>query len=110
MLGLVALVVTLVLAPEHALTSLWYVAVPLLPASFFVSPALWRGVCPLSTLNAWGNRLGPARELSAREAALAGAGGLGLFHLMVPARQVSAGAGRGGPKIGRRAMTGRSAG
>lgn len=88
MLGLVALVVTLVLAPEHALTSLWYVAVPLLPASFFISPALWRGVCPLSTLNAWGNRLGPARELSAREAALAGAGGLALFHLMVPARHL----------------------
>lgn len=88
MLGLVALIITLVLAPAPALSSLWYVAVPLLPASFFISPALWRGICPLSTLNAWGNRLGPARELSAREAAVAGAGGLVLFHLIVPARHL----------------------
>ena len=88
MLGLLALVVTLALAPAPALLSFWYVAVPLLPASFFISPALWRGICPLSTLNAWGNRLGPARELTAREAAIAGAGGLVLFHLIVPARHI----------------------
>jgi len=88
MLGLAALVATLVLAPQVALTSLWYVAVPLLPASFFISPALWRGICPLSTLNAWGNRFGPARELTRGESTAFALAGIVLFHLMVPARHL----------------------
>lgn len=88
MLGLVALIATLAIAPRPALLTLWNVAVPLLPASFFVTPALWRGVCPLSTLNAWGNRFGPARELTPREGALIAAAGLALFHVIVPARHL----------------------
>lgn len=88
LLGLVALVATLFLAPAPALRTLWYVAVPLLPASFFITPALWRGVCPLSTLNAWGNRLGGTRELSPREGAILATLGLGLFYLLVPARHL----------------------
>ena len=87
-LGLVALVAALVRAPEAALATLWNVAVPLLPATFFVTPALWRGVCPLSTLNAWGNRLGTPREMTARESLAMGIAGLALFHIIVPARHL----------------------
>jgi hypothetical protein len=88
MIGLAALLATLVLAPPAALLTLWNVAVPLLPATFFLTPALWRGVCPLSTLNAWGNRLGSPREMTGREAAVIGALGLVLFHVIVPARHL----------------------
>ena len=87
-LGLLALIATLVLAPQPALTSLWNVAVPLLPATFFITPALWRGVCPLSTLNAWGNRLGTPREMTDRETVALGIAGLVLFHVIVPARHL----------------------
>ncbi len=88
LLGLAALLLALVLAPPVALTSLWSIAVPLLPASFFLTPAVWRGICPLSTLNAFGNRFGPAREMTEREATVIGALGLVLFHAIVPARHL----------------------
>ena len=89
MVGLVALLVALVVAPRPALLVLWNVAVPLLPASFFIAPALWRGICPLSTLNAWGNRLGTPRDLTSRETTWLAVGGLLLFQAMVPARHLS---------------------
>jgi len=82
------LLVGLVLAPGATLTALWYGVIPLLPATFFLSPVLWRGVCPLATLNEWGNRLGAQRALSQRGAAALSVGGLLLFHLMVPARRL----------------------
>lgn len=37
--------------PESVLRWTWNVIVPLLPASFLLTPALWRNVCPLATLN-----------------------------------------------------------
>lgn len=86
--GLAALVVALVAAPPVGLVVLWDIVVPLLPVSFFVAPALWRGLCPLSTLNAWGNRLGPARTMTEREATVASALGLVLFTVIVPARHL----------------------
>ena len=89
LVGLAALVATLLLAPQPALHTLWSVAVPLLPASFFVAPALWRGICPLSTLNAWGNHLGAPRELTARESGALGWAGLAVFQLLVPARHLA---------------------
>jgi hypothetical protein len=88
-IGLVALVVTLVWSPRIALLTLWNIAVPLLPATFFLSPALWRGVCPLATLNAWGNRFGTPRPLTERETWWFGVGGLVLFHIIVPARHLA---------------------
>ena len=88
-LGLVALIGTLVWSPRIALLTLWNIAVPLLPATFFLSPALWRGVCPLATLNAWGNRVGTPRLLTERETWWFGVGGLVLFHLIVPARHLA---------------------
>lgn len=88
MVGLAALLTTLVLAPDAALRTLWSIAVPILPATFFLTPALWRGVCPLSTLNAWGNRLGRPRDMTDRETLVIGALGLVLFHVIVPARHL----------------------
>jgi len=80
------LLLWLVLEPDAALTALWYIAIPILPATFFVSTALWRGVCPLATLNEIGNGLGRQRVPSARMLLALNIGGLVLFHLMVPAR------------------------
>jgi hypothetical protein len=74
--------------PELALTALWYVLIPVLPATFFLSPALWRGICPLATLNELGNRIGTQRALSPKMAAVLGTAGLVLFHVMVPGRRV----------------------
>jgi hypothetical protein len=80
------LLLWLVLAPANALKALWYVAIPTLPATFLLSTAIWRGVCPLATLNEMGNRLGNQRVPSPRMLRALSVGGLVLFHLMVPAR------------------------
>jgi hypothetical protein len=77
----------LVTAPDLWLRVLWYGVVPVLPATFFLNTTLWRSICPLATLNSWGNRLGTPRPISPRAATALGVGGLILFHLMVPARR-----------------------
>jgi nitrite reductase (NADH) large subunit len=84
---LAVLLVALVLTPDVALAALWYVAVPLLPATFFLNPVLWRGVCPLATANELGNRLARGREPSARAVMQLSITGVLLFHLLVPARR-----------------------
>ncbi len=87
-LAVPVLLTLLVVTPEPALTALWYVVIPVLPATFFLSPALWRGICPLATLNELGNRIGTQRPLSPKLAGVLGTAGLVLFHLMVPGRRV----------------------
>jgi len=82
-----ALVAGLVVTPEQSLRALWYIVVPLLPATFFLNTTLWRSICPLATLNAWGNRLGQPRAITPRATAVLSVGGLLLFHLLVPARR-----------------------
>lgn len=81
------LLVWLVLAPTGGLKFLWYLAVPVLPATFFISTKIWRGICPLATLNELGNRLGKPRPLAPNLAFALAITGLVLFHLMVPARR-----------------------
>lgn len=76
----------LLIEPTSALLVLWYVAIPLLPATFFINTAIWRGICPLATLNEMGNRLGKPRTPSPTILLAFSVGGLVLFHLMVPAR------------------------
>jgi len=80
------LLLWLVIEPTSALRALWYVAIPLLPATFFLSTAIWRGVCPLATLNELGNSLGRQRAPGPRMLLALSIGGLVLFHAMVPAR------------------------
>ncbi len=88
MLGVVLLLVGLVRWPEAALLILWNVLVPILPATFFLTTALWRGLCPLATLNEWGNALGQAREVAPATLRFFRVGGLLLFYILVPARHV----------------------
>ncbi len=80
------LLLWLVIEPAGALKLLWYIAIPLLPATFFLSTSLWRGVCPLATLNEFGNHLGKQQAPSPRTLLWLSIGGLVLFHVMVPAR------------------------
>ena len=72
--------------PEWSLRVLWYVIIPVLPATFFINPRIWRGICPLATLNELGNRPAGSQPLDARLGFLLSVIGLALFHLMVPAR------------------------
>ncbi len=87
-LAVPVLLAWLVLAPANALKVLWYAVIPVLPATFFVSTRLWRGVCPLATLNELGNHLGKKpRTLTPKVALGLAITGLVLFHVMVPARR-----------------------
>jgi len=80
------LLLWLVIQPSRALAVLWYAIIPILPATFLLSARIWRGVCPLATLNELGNLLGRQRALTARMSLGLGVAGLALFHIMVPAR------------------------
>ncbi len=64
LLGLLGAVVALVAAPSLGLRVVWSAAVPVLPAVFLLSPALWRNVCPLATL---GTGRPPATPLTTSE-------------------------------------------
>jgi nitrite reductase (NADH) large subunit len=46
-----ALIVLLFVKPDAGLWLFWGIAVPVLPALFFVAPGVWRNVCPMATLN-----------------------------------------------------------
>jgi len=84
--ALAALLVTLWVAPGAGLAVVWGAAIPFVATSLFVTPVLWRGVCPLATLNEVGNRFGrPTYPGSSVQWAL-GVTGLVLFHLLVPGR------------------------
>ena len=87
LLAVPLLLVWLVLDSASGLKFLWYIAFPILPATFFVSTKLWRGICPLATLNELGNRLGKPRVLAPSVGLWLAVAGLVLFHLMVPARR-----------------------
>ncbi|HET6574410.1 MAG TPA: hypothetical protein VFG68_12455 [Fimbriiglobus sp.] len=83
----VALVVALVAWPTVALRVLWDLLIPILPASFLIAPHLWRGVCPLATLNQWSSGLLGRRQLNGRLLIAANALGILLLVLLVPARR-----------------------
>jgi nitrite reductase (NADH) large subunit len=83
----VALLAGLMAAPETATRLLWDGAIPLLPAVFLVHPGIWRNVCPLATLNMLPNRKGTGRGLNDRLVPVAGAIGIMLLALLVPARR-----------------------
>ena len=77
----VATVALLVLVPDLGLKFFWGLAVPVLPALFFVAPGLWRNVCPLAALNqlprtAGFTRAGRPPEWLLRHGYLVAVGGL----------------------------------
>ena len=60
--------------------------VSLLPASFLISPVLWRGVCPVATLNMFSNgwiarrKIGTAASISAGTIGGLGAAAVGSYY------------------------------
>lgn len=78
------LLVALWMYPEPTLNLLWNAVIPVLPAAFLVSPAIWRNTCPLATLNMMG---GGRRTLKSEHMPWAGSVGIVLLLLMVPARR-----------------------
>ena len=86
LVAVIPLLAWLIVAPEVALRVLWYIIIPILPAVFFLNTAIWRGICPLATLNELGNRLGAQRAPTPRLFLGLSVGGLVLFHVLVPAR------------------------
>lgn len=86
-LATVALLVVMVTDADLALSILWNVLIPLVPASLLVSPAIWRNVCPLATLNLLSNRASVNRVLPVEWLPRAGLVGIVLLVLMVPARR-----------------------
>jgi hypothetical protein len=82
-----ALIVALVAWPVAALRLLWDLLIPVLPASFLIAPQLWRGVCPLGTLNQWAGGLLGRRQLNGWLLTAANALGILLLVLLVPARR-----------------------
>lgn len=82
-----ALLCGLVLTPEAALTALWSIAIPLLPATFLISPMVWRNVCPLTTLNMLPGQAGRRRVLPAASVPNASMVGVLLLAVLVPARR-----------------------
>jgi hypothetical protein len=87
LLATALLLVGLVAVPDAALRALWDIAIPLVPASLLVSPMLWRNTCPLATLNLLGNGWLGRRPLGGRALERAGAAGIALLVILVPARR-----------------------
>ena len=83
----IALVAGLLLAPTVTLAILWNLVVPLLPASFLLTPAIWRNACPVATLNMLPNRFGLRRHLAPEFVPKAGAVAIVLLAVLVPARR-----------------------
>lgn len=83
----IGVVAGLFLAPDPTLTALWNVIIPLVPASLLVSPALWRNVCPLATLNTAANGVLHRRPLRGRWVRAVGMAGIAMFLVLVPARR-----------------------
>ena len=88
-LAALALVVLLLVEPTRGLHAFWRVAIPVLPAVFFLAPGLWRNVCPLAAMNQLPRVTGITRGLALpdwghRFAYLLG---IGAFLAIVPARK-----------------------
>jgi len=90
LLALLATLVLLVLLagwPSTGLKVLWDIAVPALPAVFLVQPGIWRNLCPIATLSMVPNRPVGGRVLHNGNISRAGAAGLVLLVILVPARR-----------------------
>ncbi|MFV1981617.1 MAG: hypothetical protein ACC655_10720, partial [Rhodothermia bacterium] len=86
-LATVVLLAGLIVVPDESLRILWFAIIPILPASFLISPAIWRGTCPLATLNTMLNGVVSRRYLRARYIPYVGMAGIILLVVMVPARR-----------------------
>ena len=73
--------------PSTTEVVLWSIIIPLLPASFLISPSLWRAVCPLATLNMLGNGTFGSKRVSKKDLFKAEIIGIALLLILVPARR-----------------------
>lgn len=87
-LGFLGVGVGLILAPAVTLRLLWQVVIPLLPATFFLSPSLWRAACPLATAGLLAVPPGAGRALDRPATETAGMVGLLLLLVLVPLRHL----------------------
>ncbi len=83
----VVLLAGLLFRPQSILNILWNVVIPLLPATFLISTAIWRSVCPLATLNMFTNGWWKRKRLTAKNVPRVQAMGIMLLLLLVPARR-----------------------
>lgn len=82
-----ALIAGLFVRPRLALDVLWFVLIPILPATFLINAGLWRGICPLATAN----DLGPSdrgKVLARNWINPAAAVGIVLLFVLVPGRHL----------------------
>ncbi len=87
LLATVALIVGLFMQPDRTLDILWFVLIPVLPATFLMNAGLWRGICPLATLNTLApNERGAT--LSRAWITWSAAIGIALLFILVPARHL----------------------
>ncbi|MDX1396662.1 MAG: hypothetical protein R3195_19940, partial [Gemmatimonadota bacterium] len=80
------LIVLLLVAPEPTLAWTWNVVVPVLPATFLLTPAIWRNACPLATLNEIPSHIG-RRGRNPTPLMASGAIAAGALFVLVPARR-----------------------
>jgi NADPH-dependent 2,4-dienoyl-CoA reductase/sulfur reductase-like enzyme/ferredoxin len=75
---------------SQALDSFWHLAVPLLPLVFFITPGLWRNLCPLATVNQLPRQFGGLLTLELPDGLrrYAGVIGISLLLLIVPLRKI----------------------
>ena len=83
----VVLVLGLVTHPGPTTNVLWNAIIPVLPAVFLLSPALWRNVCPLSTLATLSPLRYRTRTIDAPMVRATLVVGVILLFVLVPARR-----------------------
>ena len=84
--GTALLLIGFVQMPDFTLRIFWGILVPLLPATFLITPILWRSLCPIASFNMLGNGLLGRRALPSRSIPAMSLAGIFVFGLMVPAR------------------------
>ena len=80
------LLVFLFVRPDYTIALFWNAIIPLLPASFLISPLIWRRICPLATVNMFTGNKSTGRSLSPESIRHASLFSVSLFALLVPAR------------------------
>jgi len=66
---------------------LWNILIPVVPASLLITPVLWRGVCPLATINMASNGLISRKRVNGKLLSYGGMVGIALLIILVPARR-----------------------
>lgn len=87
LLATVLVIVGLIIQPGITELVLWSIIIPVLPATFLISPEIWRSICPLATLNMLGNGFKSKIRIGEKGLFRAEIIGITLFLVLVPARR-----------------------